>query len=226
MSEEDERQYGVARSVAFSDGVFGFAITLLITTLPFTLDMPSSASNQQAVQQLLNVLPQFYAYLFSFFMVGNYWVIHHRTFRKFINFDTPLLWINLMLLLFIAFLPFPTALLGRYGLNAVIITLYAATQALISLNYVIMEWYAVSHQLITPPRDQKAIRYLYLRGLIPCAIFSLSCVLAFYSTTLAKLAWVAIFVIRPIVLRKYRSVNVSSLTAKVTAEPGENREQR
>lgn len=204
MAEADEQQYGVSRLVSFSDGVFGFAITLLITTLPFTLNIPPSATNQQTVQQLLNLLPQFYAYLFSFFMVGNYWIIHHRAFRRYIKSNTTLLWLNLTLLLFIVFVPFPTALLGRYGSNSVIVALYAAIQAAISLIYVIMGWYALSHQLIVTPRDQKAIKYSYLRGLIPFVIFSLSCVIAFFSPFLAKLAWIAIFVIRPAVLRKYR----------------------
>jgi len=58
MSEADEHQYGVSRLVTFSDGVFGFAITLLITTIPFSLEgLPHSASNEQMAQQLLSLLP-------------------------------------------------------------------------------------------------------------------------------------------------------------------------
>jgi uncharacterized membrane protein len=204
MSEADEQQYGVSRLVSFSDGVFGFAITLLITTIPFSLAIPVPVTNMHTVQALLALLPQLYAYVFSFFMVGNYWIVHHRTFQRYTKFNTTLLWINLSLLLFIAFLPFPTALLGRYGSNSVITAMYATTQFMISLIYVLMEWYAFSHALISPPPDQKTLKYIYLRGLIPCAIFALSGGIAFYSVVLAKLSWIAVLVIRPVVLRKYR----------------------
>jgi uncharacterized membrane protein len=202
MAEADEQQYDLARLVSFSDGVFGFAITLLITTIPFTLDLPQLATNQQTVQQLVRLLPQVYAYVFSFYIIGNYWVVHHRMFRHITRSTTTLLWINLTLLLFIVFLPFPTALLGRYGSNSVVVALYAAVQAVISGIHVIMEWYVTTQHLDARPLSQHAIRYTYLRGLIPCAIFALSIAVAFYNVTLAKIAWIALLVIRPLVLRR------------------------
>jgi TMEM175 potassium channel family protein len=200
MSETDEQQYGVSRLVAFSDGVFGFAITLLITTIPFSLEgLSPSASNQQMVQQLLSLLPNFYAYAFSFYMVGLYWVIHHRTFRHITKYDGSLLWINLTLLLFIVFLPVPTSFLGRYGANAVITALYGATQTLIILIYQFMEWYVSSHRrLISPSLNQKAMTSAHLRGLISCAIFALSIGVAFLNPSLAQLCWIAVLVVRPI----------------------------
>ncbi|MFL5665601.1 MAG: TMEM175 family protein [Ktedonobacteraceae bacterium] len=86
MQEAEDQQYGVSRLVAFSDGVFGFAITLLITSIPVP-ELPRSASADQIVQQLLGLLPNFYSYVFSFYMVGIYWMAHHRTFRYIIKFD-------------------------------------------------------------------------------------------------------------------------------------------
>src|SRR2546421_8616378 len=144
MQEAEDQQYGVSRLVAFSDGVFGFAITLLITSIPVP-ELPRSASADQIVQQLLGLLPNFYSYVFSFYMVGIYWMAHHRTFRYIIKFDTRLLWMNLTLLLLIAFLPFPTSLLGRYGDTSIITAFYAATLSTVSLIYILLWWYASSH---------------------------------------------------------------------------------
>ena len=203
--EPDEQQYGLSRLLDFCDGVFGFAITLLIITIPFSLrGLPPSATNAQTVQQLRLLLPSLYAYVLSFFIVGNYWVNHHRIFRQFIKYDSLLLWINLTLLLFIVFLPVPTSFLGLYGENSVIAALYATTQMVIVLIYLIMNWYASSHhRLIAPSVDQKTITYGYLRSLIAVTMFALSIGIAFLNPDLAKFWWLAIFIVQPLVLRGY-----------------------
>jgi uncharacterized membrane protein len=143
VSEADEQQYGVSRLIAFSDGVFGFAITLLITTIPTVLPGITALSTPRATwTHLVALLPNFAAYALTFYIVGNYWTIHHRLFRLIIKYDNPLLWLNLTLLLFIAFLPVPTAFLGRYGDNRVITAFYAATQAVICLVFLALGQYA------------------------------------------------------------------------------------
>jgi uncharacterized membrane protein len=203
MLEADDQQYGVSRLVAFCDGVFGFAITLLITTIPFSLgNLPPSPTYEQFVQPLRGVLPGFYAYTLSFFMVGNYWIVHHRMFRHIIKYDTFFVWLNLTLLFFIVFLPVPTAFLGRYGNSSLIVALYAVTQTVITFIYLILDWYASSHhRLIASSVDQKTIKYGYLRSLLTITMFALSIGLAFLNTELAKLSWIAIFFIRPPVLK-------------------------
>jgi uncharacterized membrane protein len=204
MLGADDQQYGISRLISFSDGVFGFAITLLVTTIPFSLNLPPSASADQIGQQLLSILPNFYAYLFSFYMVGVYWVAHHRMFGYIIKSDTGLLWVNLTLLLFIVFLPFPTSLVARYGATSIITALYAATLSMIGLIYVIMWEYASSHHRLIPhDLDPQTRRYIRWRGLLPLGIFAISIGISFLSPSLAKVAWFAIFLVRPIFLRKY-----------------------
>lgn len=203
--EIDDQQYGVSRLVAFCDGVFGFAITLLITTIPFSLgNLPSSATNAQILQQLSLLLPGFYAYVLSFYMVGNYWLVHHRMFRQIIKYDATFLWLNLTLLLFIAFLPVPTALLGRYANSSIITALYALTQTVITVIYLLITWYASSHhRLVLPSLDEKTIRYGHARSFITVSMFAFSIGLAFLNPQLAKLSWIAIFIVRPLILKRY-----------------------
>ena len=203
--EPDKQQYGLSRLLAFCDGVFGFAITLLIITIPFSLrGLPPSATYAQTVQQLSYLLPSLYAYVLSFFIVGNYWFNHHQMFRQFIKYDALLLWLNLTLLLFIVFLPVPTSFLGLYGENSVIADLYATTLLVITLIYLIMNWYASSHhRLIAPSVDQKTITYGFLRSLISISMFALSIGIAFLNPNLAKLWWLSIFIVPPLVVRGY-----------------------
>ena len=203
MQEAQYQEYGVSRLLAFSDGVFAFAITLLVTTLSFP-DLTRSPSDGQIVHLILSRLPNFYSYVFSFYMVAVYWVAHHRTFRYIIRFDNRLLWINVTLLLFIAFLPFPTSLVGRYGNSSVITAFYAVTLSMVSLLTILLWRYASSsHRLIPQDLDQKIITYLSLRGIITFAVFFISIGLSFINPGLARVSWLATFFIRPIFLRKY-----------------------
>jgi uncharacterized membrane protein len=212
MTEADEQEYGVSRLIAFSDGVFGFATTLLITTIPTTLSgLSSSSSNKDVFSQLLGLLPNFSAYAFSFYMIGAYWMVHHRLFRQIIKYNSTLLWINLTLLLFVAFLPVPTAFLGRYGFNAVITAFYGANLTIVSLIYLILAQYAEgNHRLVDPGLNQEAIRSDRLGGLITIAFFVASIGIAFLNPLLAKFCWLATVFVRPPVRRAPRPNQVPS----------------
>jgi uncharacterized membrane protein len=203
MQDSQEQQYSVSRLVAFSDGVFGFAITLLATSIPAP-QLPSIASNQDVLSQLWNLLPNFFSYVFSFYMVGIYWAVHHRIFRYIIKIDQRLLWINITELLFIALLPFSTALVGRYGRSSVITVFYAAHLSILSLIYTFMWWYASGHhRLIAQELDAQTITREHLREFVTITLFLLSIGLAFINPQLAKIVWLAIFLIRPIIVEWY-----------------------
>ncbi|HEX3326790.1 MAG TPA: TMEM175 family protein [Actinomycetota bacterium] len=99
----------VERIAFFSDAVFAIAMTLLI----FQLSVPhgSLATLDQA---LAARAPKLFSFALSFLVLGQYWMAHHRIFRHVRKYDSGLMWLNLLYLLGVAFLPFPTALLGNY----------------------------------------------------------------------------------------------------------------
>ncbi len=100
-----------ARVEAFSDGVFAVAITLLI----FDLKVPSVPAGHLG-QALARQWPTYAAFLLSFAFIGIMWVNHHRLFNHIRRSDNGLLFLNLLLLLGITVVPFPTALLAaHYG---------------------------------------------------------------------------------------------------------------
>jgi uncharacterized membrane protein len=112
-----------------SDGVFAIAITLLV--LDIKLPEGSSAGLSHA---LMESLPRVAAYVMSFAIIGLYWISHHRSFQLIAKVDGAVFWLNLLLLLLVSFIPFPTALLGRYPNEALPIVIYGLT--LISCNAV------------------------------------------------------------------------------------------
>lgn len=97
------------RLEALSDGVFAVAITLLVLGIA----VPESTHGRLA-HLLLNQWPQFAAYAVSFVLIGIIWVNHHAVFDQFTRVDRPLLFLNILLLLFVVLIPLGTALLARY----------------------------------------------------------------------------------------------------------------
>jgi len=97
------------RLEAFSDGVIAIAITLLV----LTLEVPKAKSGG-LFDALVDDWTSFAAFILSFVVIGIMWVSHHSMFERIATVDRPLMFLNLLLLLGIAFLPFPTSLLAAY----------------------------------------------------------------------------------------------------------------
>jgi uncharacterized membrane protein len=94
------------RTEFFSDAVFAIAITLLILEIRVPEHGPLAPA-------LLRLWPSYVAYAISFLVVGAIWLNHHLMFAKFARVDSALMIFNLMMLMAVAFLPFPTAVLAE-----------------------------------------------------------------------------------------------------------------
>jgi uncharacterized membrane protein len=133
------------RAESFSDGVFAVAITLLVFSL-LRVD-----SRELTYRTLGDGWPQYAAYVVSFLTIGIVWVNHHILFGHVSRVDRPLLVLNLLLLMGVVAIPFPTALLaehltGRYasggGVAAVV---YGAVMIAISVSFNAIGVYMVRH---------------------------------------------------------------------------------
>ena len=125
---------GTGRMEAFSDGVFAIAATLLV--LEFSVDTGRHA--EALGDQLLHLWPSYLAYLTSFITIGIIWMNHHHAVSMMGRTDRTFLFVNNLLLLTVAFLPFPTKLVAQFlqsdGEKAAALT-YAATFVLMSVIY-------------------------------------------------------------------------------------------
>src|SRR3954468_24501153 len=95
------------RLEAFSDGVFAFAITVLV----LALGVPEVGTPLGPA--LLRLWPDYVAYALSFIVIGAIWINHHAMFRHITRADPWVLLLNLLQLLCVAFLPYPAAILAR-----------------------------------------------------------------------------------------------------------------
>lgn len=114
---------GLARIAALSDGVFSIVITLLV----FDLKLPATVVPENLAQSIYSLLPKFISYVITFFMIGIYWIGHHSILRHVRCYDRTFLWINLLFLMCVSFLPFPTSVIGAYSFERSSIVLYGLT---------------------------------------------------------------------------------------------------
>ena len=161
-----------SRLEAFSDGVFAIVITLLILDIRFP-----EVDYSQFAETLRSVLPRILAYVLSFIIIGLYWVIHHNSMHAIKKTDRGFLWLNILFLLCVSFIPFPTSLVGRYPFEAGPIIIYGLT--LITCNvvgYVMVVYVHYHRHLATAEFGDKYLRshtpvYIFVNGSYLAAIF-------------------------------------------------------
>ncbi|GHO69305.1 DUF1211 domain-containing membrane protein [Ktedonobacter sp. SOSP1-52] len=201
MDEKKE----TSRVEAFSDGVFAIAITLLI------LDVTSAFSDASKLQ-LFDLLRQQWtvllAFLLSFATIGIMWLNHHRLFTLIVRADHNLLVLNLLLLLAATVVPFPTALLGRYGVDVAnneanfkqATILYNGVFLFVALGYHLLWLYATyKGRLLSPNVNMEAVRRIDRQYLLGPLFYTIAFALAFVNPwiSLAVNTLLAIFFLLP-----------------------------
>lgn len=184
---------GPGRLEAFSDGVLAIVITLLVLELK-TPHLEAANDAREALAALVALTPKFLGYLLSFFFVAVFWVNHHRFFWLIRQVDHGLLWLNVLLLLALSFVPFPTSLIGEYPCNATGLALFALVLMSAGLAFNLMWRYARSHQLYHEDVSPALVARATVRGLVGLALYALAAFIAF---VLPLAAW-TLFVVIPL----------------------------
>jgi uncharacterized membrane protein len=177
-----------SRVLAFSDGLFAIAMTLLVVGIgvPTLTDQASGSELLDAYDDLGHEVLSFFI---SFAVIGRYWVAHHQFFRLLRAMDYRLVGLNLVYLGFIAFLPFPTALLGNYFENPVAVGSYAVAVAVVSGLEVVLFRHAYRAGVLEREMPETVYRWGVLTSSLPVAFFLLSVPVAFLSSGVAAFCW-------------------------------------
>ncbi len=180
------------RIAFFSDAVFAISLTLLVTGL----DVPTIAnetSNSELWAALQDDQPRVTMFFISVLVIGSFWLAHHRYVAKLVAFDRPTTYVNLIYLGLIAFLPFPSAVLGQYTDNAVGVTFYALAIVVVALASNLLGELSRHRKLHTVELPRQAARWRRAQAAIPIAVFLLSIPVAFLLTpTGALFSWLLI----------------------------------
>ncbi len=215
MAEEELENFHddrlqLERLILFSDAIFAIAITILIIEIKIPDIHSETITDNQLWQGLVSVIPKFIGFLVSFFVIGLYWLAHHRMFRYVIHCSQKLLWNNLLFMLPIVVMPFSTAFLSEYyNVNLKLpLGVYTVTICFAGLlSYRL--W-----KIIGNPKNQLSsningviIRYNTARALIIPSVFLGAFILSFISPWISYLippfAPLATKIIRKYFMKKY-----------------------
>ena len=184
----DRESIEFGRALTFSDGLFAIAMTLLVVTI--SIPMISDGDQVSALADALNDRSaEFISFFISFAVIGRYWLAHHQFFALLSRMDQSLVSLNMIYLAFVAFLPFPTALLGEYSENPLTVAVYAVNVAVVSGMEVVLFRHAYRGGLLARPISPEVYRWGALNSLSPVLFFLISIPVAFISTTLAVGVW-------------------------------------
>ncbi|HEY3177252.1 MAG TPA: TMEM175 family protein [Casimicrobiaceae bacterium] len=180
------------RMEALIDGIFAVALTLLVLDIKLPEGV-AYATNEQLWNRLVELERHFVIYAISFIVIGIYWVAHHVQFHYVRYTDRRLIWINMLFLLLISFLPFATDLVGDHKDLVLPCEIYGVTLLLLSaLSYVHLRYLSRHPYLATPELTPLAVRLLKRRIALFAVVPALSMLIALYNTRLALFAYILI----------------------------------
>jgi uncharacterized membrane protein len=196
-----------ARIEAFSDGVFAIAITLLI----LEIKVPTSSDGQLS-SFLIRQWPSYLAFFISFAFIGVMWINHHRLFTYIKRSDNVLLILNLLLLLGVTSVPFPTAVLAAslgHRDQRTAAMLYDATYFFIAVFFNLLWRYATArkHRLLAADSDAEAVKRISYQYVFGPVLYLICFALAWVSVPanlFLNIALACFFAIPPISLRPAR----------------------
>jgi len=196
-------QSETARVEAFSDGVFAIAITLLI----LEIKIPSPDQGNLIVT-LLRQWPSYLAFLLSFAYIGVMWINHHRMFTLIRRCTDALLVLNLLLLLGVTAVPFPTAVLAAHlggpGERTAALV-YNSTFVVIAIFFNLLWRYAAKHCLLQEQAALKTAQQVSVQYMVGPLMYGACLVTALFNVRASVAANVALalfFALPPTVVRK------------------------
>jgi uncharacterized membrane protein len=190
-----------ARMETFSDGVIAIAITLLV----LDIHVPDPAGSGSLASRLVHQWPSYAAYVVSFLTIGIIWINHSAMLRRLVAVDHSVLFLNLVLLMTIAVLPFTTALMAAYLKSAngqhLAAVVYGGSFLVMGVAFFVMNRHILGakvhliHATLTPDVRRRVLRRNAL-GITP---YGLATVCGFVNPyiTLAICAFVAAFYALP-----------------------------
>jgi uncharacterized membrane protein len=198
--QDEERPYarhGLAlefdRFAFFSDAVYAIALTLLVVgiAVPTVEDIRST---RQMWDELFNLRQEFITFFVGFAVIGRYWLAHHRFVAVLGAVDARLMALNLVYLAFIAFLPFPIALVGRYEQNVVAFAFFTVLLSCVSALETGLFAMAQRRGLLVVTVPREVYRFGLAVSTLPVVVFLLSIPLAAATnSTIALLSWIVIW---------------------------------
>jgi uncharacterized membrane protein len=186
--ERRERELEFSRIVAFSDGVFAIAITLLVLSL-------SIPEGSDIADELRDQLPNFFAFGLSFAVLARVWLFHHRLFAAMGSFDATLITLNFLYLALVTLVPFSCELVGDYGEDRQAVIIYAVNMTLLGAIGAVIVTYAFRRDLLDTRTAQLVRIHPGPANWLVAGVFFFSIPVALLSPAAATIMWLSLFLL-------------------------------
>lgn len=201
-----KKEFQLERMILFSDAVFAIAITLLVLEIkvPHVIDN----TDQLLLKILLSMLPKFIGFFISFFVIGQYWIVHHKLFGFVENYNGGLLWLNLIFLLSIVLMPFSTALYSENVKSTLSFVTYCGNIFASGFIAFILWRYIGSgnRNLSELSQHKELLSYFSIRSLVISFAFGAGALISIVDPVIAKFSPVLIFPSLKFINTKYKNV--------------------
>ncbi|HXQ92654.1 MAG TPA: TMEM175 family protein [Nitrososphaerales archaeon] len=182
---------GKERLESLTDGIFGTVMTVLV----LSLSVPIVTSNANLIEDLNPLYPNILSYIISFAILGTFWIRHHSMFHYVIRVDRILLWLNISFLMTIGFIPFSTALIGRYPFFQTPLIIYGANLIATNVTSQFLWFYSSKRKLLSSDLiDEKIMSKINRRITFGPLAYVAGIAVSFYSTGITLLIYVVTLV--------------------------------
>jgi uncharacterized membrane protein len=187
---------GTQRLEAFSDAVMAIAVTILVLEFKVPEGAPE-ATEWKLEHGLLEQWPSYVSYAMSFVVLGLTWASHHRVFRYITRVDWRFLLLNLLFLMVVAFVPYPTALVAKYLPSepgrSIAVMFYGGVMSAFALTYNALWWYAsAGGRLLADDVDPEAVRKVTRQFAVALMGYPISMAVALVQPILSLVMFVAL----------------------------------
>lgn len=193
MSREIGNEISKSRIEMLTDGIFAIVMTLLVLEIAVPQLTHSEAAAGELPKQLFELWPVVLSYAMSFIILGFFWIYHHDQFHYIKRVNRVFVWITVFYLMFIAFIPFSTALLGEYKDQQIAVVVYGINIATAAFWVSVQWWYAArDHHLIDAGLDPTFITIMSRRSLVGPILYLVAVALSFVSNEASLVMYIAI----------------------------------
>jgi len=189
----EESKISKSRLEALVDGIFAFAMTLLVTglTIPVLTDAEAASKLPPMVMEMRS---EFVSLLIAFFILASFWLAHHRQFHHVRTVDMNLVRINLCILACVVVVPFTTSISGDYDHVRIAVDLFHLNLFFLGLLFLVQWWYLNRTPAVTTDRIPRSDAVSGTRrSLLVPAVAALGFLVAFIDPRISMMVYLLLF---------------------------------
>jgi uncharacterized membrane protein len=206
LSPEIGNEISKARIEFLTDGIFAIVMTLLVLEITVPQLTHSEVAAGELPKRLLELWPMILSYAMSFIILGFFWIYQHDLFHYIKRADRVFVWITIFYLMFVAFIPFSTGLLGEYTDQQISVVVYGINIAVAALwTYVQWRYASKDNRLTDAGLNSTFIKIVSRRTLFGPILYLIGVGLSFINTYTSIALFIAIPIYYLVPVRTHKS---------------------